>query len=246
MRSKTNYLTGAILSFILMSCQFSGNFSFGVKGNGNVIKKDRTISENFNKITVSRGLDVYLTQNGNNSIQVEADENLHEIIITEVEDNTLKIYADNNIASSKSQKVFVDFKDIQEIVSTSGSDVYSNGLIKADILKFKTTSGSDMELQIDVDVVDCVATSGSDLRLSGTTNKIFAVATSGSDIKARDLIAKNGEAKATSGADIILNTSEELYAKASSGGDIKYYGNPEKITTKGGVSGSVSKKKIKN
>ena len=43
------------------------------------------------------------------------------------------------------------------------------------------------------------------------------------------------------GADITLNTSDELYAKASSGGDIKYYGNPEKITKKDGVSGNIRK-----
>lgn len=236
------YLAGIFLSTILISCQFNGNFSFGVNGNGNVQKQDRSISQDFNRIEVSRGLDVYLTQSNITSIEVEADENLHDIIITAFEGNTLKIYADDNIASSKSQKVFVTFKDIQEIRSTSGSDVFSTGLIKSDVLKLTTTSGSDMDLEIDVDVVECKSTSGSDLRLSGFANKIFAEATSGSDIKASKLIAKNGEAHATSGADIILNTSEGLYAKASSGGDIKYYGNPEKVTKKAGVSGSVDKK----
>ena len=37
-----------LVSFVLVSCQFNGNFSFGEKGNGNVIKEDRTISESFN------------------------------------------------------------------------------------------------------------------------------------------------------------------------------------------------------
>ena len=226
----------------LTSCQFNGNFGMGVKGNGNVQKTDRTISEDFKTIEVSRGLDVYLTQSDQVNITVEADENLQDIIITVVEGNTLKIYADDNISSSKAQKVHVTFKDIQEIVSTSGSDVYSTKPIKTENLKLTTTSGSDMELDIIVDVVECHATSGSDLRLAGSANKIFANATSGSDIKAGDLKAKTCKANATSGADIILNSTQELIAKASSGGDIKYYGNPDKVSKNDGVSGKISKK----
>ncbi len=239
MKTTTKITLGLIVSFVLVSCQFNGNFNFGVKGNGNVIKEDRTISENFNSIEVSRGMDVYITQNDNVSLMVEADENLHDIIITKVEDNTLKIYADDNISSSKAKKVFVYFKDVQKISSTSGGDVYSTNLIKTESLNLSTTSGSDMELEIDVDVVECESTSGSDLRLTGTANKLYAKATSGSDIKARDLKVGYCKANATSGADIVLNASDELYAKASSGGDIKYYGNPDKVTKKGGVSGNV-------
>lgn len=242
MKTNIKYSIGVLISFILMSCQFNGNFSFGVKGNGNVIKEDRTISENFNSIEVSRGIDVYLTQSDNINLMVEADENLHDIIITEVENNTLKIYADENISSSKSKKVFVNFKDIQKIVSTSGSDVYSTKIIQAENLKLKTTSGSDMELEIEVDVVDCESTSGSDLRLAGTANELYAKASSGSDIKAGDLVTNICNARATSGADITVHTREKLYASATSGGDIKYYGNPNDVTKKDGASGSISKK----
>ena len=69
------------------------------------------------------------------------------------------------------------------------------------------------------------------------TSEIFG----GSDIKAGNLRTSNCTAHASSGADITVNTSGELYAKASSGGDIKYMGNPDKVTKKDGVSGSVRK-----
>jgi len=230
-----------LVSFVLVSCQFNGNFSFGEKGNGNVIKADRTISEDFNAIEISRGIDVYLTQADGVSLMVEADENLHDLIVTVVENNTLKIYADKNISSSKAQKVYVSFNDIQKIKATSGSDVYSTNLIKSESLDLTTTSGSDLELDIDANVVECKATSGSDLRLSGSANKLFAKATSGSDIKARDLKVGYCKANVTSGADITLNASDELYAKATSGGNIKYYGNPEKITKNDSASGNIRK-----
>jgi hypothetical protein len=233
--------TALIMSLLLVSCQFNGDFGFGVRGNGNVETVERSISDDFTEIKVSRGLDVYLKQSNQVSLDVETDENLHDVIITEVKNGVLNITTNENISFSKSKKVMVSFKDISKITATSGSDVYSINTIIADNLELTTTSGSDMELVIEVQVADCKSTSGSDLRVSGTTSKLFASATSGSDIKAGNLKAKISEARATSGADITLNTSDELYAKATSGADIKYYGNPNKVTKKDGVSGSVRK-----
>jgi hypothetical protein len=239
MTTISKFITALIMSLLLVSCQFNGDFGFGVRGNGNVETVERSIDDNFSEISVSRGLDVYLTQGDNVSLIVEADENLHDIIITEVENGVLKITTDENISFSKSKKVMLTFKDVSKIKATSGSDVFSTNTIIADNLELTTTSGSDMEVDINVQVADCRSTSGSDLRVSGKTNKLYAEATSGSDIKAGNLKAKVSEARATSGADIALNTSEELYAKATSGGDIKYSGNPERVTKKDGVSGSI-------
>ncbi|MCB0463620.1 MAG: DUF2807 domain-containing protein [Flavobacteriaceae bacterium] len=239
MTTISKFITALIMSLLLVSCQFNGDFGFGVRGNGDVETVERSISDNFTEIRVSRGLDVYLTQGDNVSLLVEADENLHDIIITEVENGVLRITTDENIAFSKSKKVMLTFKEVSKIKATSGSDVFSTNTIVADNLELTTTSGSDMEIDINVQVADCRSTSGSDLRVSGRTDKLYAEATSGSDIKAGNLKAKVSEARATSGADITLNTSEELYAKASSGGDIKYYGNPERVTKKDGVSGSI-------
>lgn len=241
MTTITKLIAGLIASLLLVSCQFNSDFGWGVAGNGNVERTDRSVSADFTEIEVSRGLDVYLTQSDEVNITVEADENLHDIIMTEIENNTLYIYADENIRSSRAQKVMVSFTDLSSISATSGSDVFSTNTINVDDLELRTTSGADMEVEINVDVVECSSTSGSDLRVSGVANTLYADATSGSDIKAGNLKVKTCEAKATSGADITVNTSEALIAKASSGGDIKYYGNPEKITKKDGVSGSVRK-----
>ncbi|MEP1488529.1 MAG: head GIN domain-containing protein [Algibacter sp.] len=231
-----------LLSLTLFSCNFDINFNSGVKGNGNVTEEERGVIESFNSIKASQGLDVYLTQNDDENIIVEADDNLHELIITEVVNGVLKIHTSKNIGRATSKKVIVSFKDVSKIISSSGSDVYSTHAINADHLELSTSSGSDMKLEVNTSVLDCKSSSGSDLRLSGQTGKLIAEASSGSDIKAGDLKAESSQVKASSGADITVNTSKELVAKASSGGDIKYYGNPEKVNKSNSSSGSVRKK----
>lgn len=240
MTTLTKIIVATLLAVLLVSCNFDMNF--GVKGNGNVTTTNRTLSGDFNAIEVSRGLDVYLTQGESENVRVQADENLQDIITVKIENGVLNISAEENISSAASKKIMVNFKNINRISSSSGSDVFSTHAILAEELKIFTSSGSDVELEVEVENLICESSSGSDIKLSGTTNIFRADASSGSDIKAAQLKALKTTAHANSGADITVNTSKELTASANSGGDIKYYGNPEKVEKNDGPSGNISKR----
>lgn len=240
MTTLVKYLVATILSLVLFSCNFPLGLG-GVKGNGNVTIENRKVNQSFNAIKTNQGLDVYVTQGNEENITIEADENLHELIRTEVKNNELNIFTDKNIGSASSKKVMITFKDISKITSTSGSDVISTATIQTDDLELNSSSGSDMKLDIITTSLICNASSGSDLKISGKTDKLTATATSGSDIKAIDLVAETSHASANSGADIVINTSQELIANANSGGNITYYGNPNIVNINNDPSGSINK-----
>ena len=242
MATLTKLIVSIILALLLLSCEFNANWGTGRKGDGNVIADNVSITSDFNEIHASRGLDVYLTQSNVNSVTIEADSNLHEIITVEVVDNVLKITTEESIGSASSKKVLVNFNTLSRIVATSGSDVFSTNTISLNELDIDTNSGSDVEIDINTEKVTCSASSGSDIDIQGNTNYLMASASSGSDIDAGDLLAEISTVKATSGASISVNTTKELIAKANSGGDVVYYGNPSKLDTSEGVSGGISKR----
>ena len=242
MATLTKLIVSIILALLLLSCEFNANWGTGRKGDGNVIADNVSITSDFNEIHASRGLDVYLTQSNVNSVTIEADSNLHEIITVEVVDNVLKITTEESIGSASSKKVLVNFNTLSRIVATSGSDVFSTNTISLNELDIDTNSGSDVEIDINTEKVTCSASSGSDIDIQGKTNYLMASASSGSDIDAGDLLAEISTVKATSGASISVNTTKELIAKANSGGDVVYYGNPSKLYSSEGVSGGISKR----
>ena len=242
MATLTKLIVSIILALLLLSCEFNANWGTGRKGDGNVIADNVSITSDFNEIHASRGLDVYLTQSNVNSVTIEADSNLHEIITVEVVENVLKITTEESIGSASSKKVLVNFNTLSRIVATSGSDVFSTDTISLNELDIETNSGSDVEIDINTEKVTCSASSGSDIDIQGNTNYLMASASSGSDIDAGDLLAEISTVKATSGASISVNTTKELIAKANSGGDVVYYGNPSKLDTSEGVSGGISKR----
>ena len=239
MTTLTRIIVISIISILMLSCNFSMNFGKGIDGNGNVVSTERTISSEFDEIKVSQGLDLYITQSNDVTLTVEADENLHDLIMTEVTDGVLRIYSTENIRRSTAKKVLLNINTVSSIKATSGSDVYSTNTIDVANLELNSTSGADIKLDVKTNSLECHSTSGSDIELSGSTKTLIASATSGSEIDASDLNAETSNVKATSGADISVNTSKALTAKATSGGDIRYSGNPEKVKKSDTSAGSV-------
>jgi hypothetical protein len=261
MTTLTKIIVTTILSFLCFSCNFDINIGPGVAGNGHVVETSRTIDAPFDAIKVSEGLNVYLTQGNTETIIVESDENLQDLIVTEVVNNVLKIHTKKNIGKASSKKVLVSLKNVSSIIVNSGSNVYSQNTITApnlelesssgsnltldvstSTLKCNTSSGANMTLQLNASSVECYASSGSNIKLQGQTIKINADASSGSNIKAGDLIAESSRANANSGSNITVNTSKELIAKASSGGGIYYSGNPLKVEKSDNASGTIKQK----
>ena len=237
MTTLTKIIVTSILSLLMLSCVMGK----GIKGNGDVINEVRNISSNFNAIKVSQGLDLYITQSNEISLSVEADANLHELIMTEVEDGELRIYTTENIQQAKSRKIMLSLRDITAIKATSGSDVFTTNTLEVKNLELTCTSGADMNLDVKTEHLTCESTSGSDVELRGSTKDFMVKATSGSDIDASKLTAEITTANATSGADISIHVTKELTANATSGADIRYTGNPEKINASDSSSGSVKK-----
>ncbi|WP_437394953.1 head GIN domain-containing protein [Flagellimonas lutimaris] len=229
----------ALLSLFASSCMMDMNFGNGKTGNGEVVEETRNITEEFDVVLASEGIDVFVTQGSEFKISVEADENIIDLIGTDIKDGRLKIHAIENIGRA-TKNVYVTLPEITALESSSGADLIAQNVIKAENIELDSSSGADLHVEVVAGEVSADASSGADIKISGQADALFADASSGSDIKAQDLMVKRCNADASSGADISVNVSESLVADASSGADIKYTGEAS-VQTKKSVSGSVRK-----
>ena len=211
----------------------------GVKGDGNVITKKRKISNDFSRIEVSRGLDLYLTKSKNVSLEVEADENLHELIETNVRDGVLKITCSRNIWSASSKKIHLNVDHLNGIAVNSGAEVMTRNTFESDELRLSVSSGASAEMELKVEDLSCDISSGADIELMGKAENFTVSSSSGSNVKAYELEAKNCNADASSGSDIKLTAVETIEARATSGADIKFKGNPKVVQKEDNSGGSV-------
>jgi len=186
--------------------------------------------KDFDAIKVSTGIDLYLKMGDTETVKIVADDDIIDDLITEVKDGTLRIYMKKNNwfnwGGNKTKKAYVTVKELNAIDASSGSDVKTEETIKGESLKVQASSGSDVELDVFYKNLWLDTSSGSDARLSGKVKTFDAEASSGSDIKAQRMESKICKVRVSSGSDATVTVSDELYARASSGGDVRYYGNP--------------------
>lgn len=231
--------TFLVFATLFSSCNF--DIDLGEKGNGKVVKQERTVSQEFDQIKGSEGLDVYITQGSENKIVVEADENLLDLIETEVTNGKLIISTSENIRSAEAKIVHVTVKELTSLQASSGAEVTGISGIKSEDLSIKSSSGAEIDIDVFSNKLDISASSGATVNIKGKASDLTVRTSSGSEVDAKDLLLLTCDAKASSGAEITVNVKEKLEVKVSSGGEINYYGNPVSVNKNDSRSGNVRK-----
>jgi len=230
-----------ILSLILLllsSCWFMGP---SVKENGNVTEETRQVKE-FDQIEVSRGMNVYITQGSPAKVVVIADNNLHEVIVTEVEGGVLKVYVNENIRWAEEKKVMVTVEKLTSVKSTSGSNVFSQNQFMTENLDLTANSGANLTMEVNAKFLKANCSSGANIHLSGLAKEAELEGSSGANLKGQELKTDNCKMRASSGGNVFASVAAHLVAKATSGGNIVYYGEPTSTEIDNSSGGNVHRK----
>lgn len=209
----------------------------------------RNVGE-FSGIQVSTGVNVVFKQESPTNIKVIADADKLQYIVTKVENGVLKVYVDNKGQKNlkfKNISVNVSSPRMDNIKTSSGStfrtvngvkennmviDASSGSVVKGKFMisnntTVEATSGSDIKIDINSKNFTFKGSSGSNTTVEGQTGMASFDMSSGALCKAENFKANTVDAESSSGSNLSVNVINKLKAKASSGGIIKYKGNPE-------------------
>ena len=239
-----------------------GNGGNAVEGGGDVVEVTREIS-GFNKISVSEGINAFITMGDEESVRIEADEKIKDLIITEVVGNELKIHLKKNVRKVKKMNVYITATELKGLKSSSAANIRMQTDLETESFRIKTSSSGDIDMKqltatdvngnasssgniaiekLSAQSADFDASSGSRIEAEGgAIDKLNANASSSGSVRTKGMVAKTCKATASSGGNIRVNISETLSANASSGGSIRYSGTGviDDVNTSSG--GSVKK-----
>jgi hypothetical protein len=206
----------------------------------------RTINGSFNKIIVSNAIDLYLSQSDNESLAVSASEDKYkDYIKTVVENNVLKIYADgdrNWFGKGRKFKVYVSFKNLQELEASGASDVVIAGTLKSDQLKLNLSGASDLNGRIETGSLEVECSGASDITISGHATDVKIRSSGASDFKDYDFVTDNCSVECSGASDVKITVNKEISAQAHGASNVYYKGSAvmKNIQTSG--SSNVNKK----
>ena len=230
-----------VIALLFGSCKFDAtDLGKNITGSGNVISKDRNIS-NFTKVEVRKGLDCEIVQSNTFRVVVEADDNLQDGITTQLENGTLVITSKyNRYKNVKSKTVKVFMPTVDYLGSSGGANLKTIGAIKANDIHLKSSSGSSLNAEIESEKVTLESSSGSTLEASGKAISLNTLSSSGSTIDAKRLLANEVRSQCSSGSNAEVNPILVLNAQASSGSSIRYENTPKQISKQVSSGGSIS------
>ncbi|MCB0687558.1 MAG: DUF2807 domain-containing protein [Saprospiraceae bacterium] len=213
-----------------------------------VLKAEETrILSDFQEVSAAAGIHVILIKSSETKANVEIENGDVEEVITEVKDSRLKIRFDdrnkwhgNN--RHRKAKVTIYYRSINVIHVSSGANLEAQNIIESESLALRGSSGGRMDIQVSSSELSIDISSGGILDVEGGTSSLQVDVSSGGILHGEDLHAQNVQADASSGGMATFSVSDALDANASSGGRIRYYGQPAKIRNHASSAGSIKEK----
>jgi hypothetical protein len=208
------------------------------------------VVKNFNEITVSNGIDLVLIQGNSEKLIITADAEIINNVIVEQTGNSIRIkmkdgFSFSNLfkGNSKAIKVKVNYKTLNALNTSGGSDVITQNQLKTDKFTIKSSGGSDVNLNIACRDLSIESSGGSDVDLKGTAENMQINSSGGSDIDAFGLVAQYARVNSSGGSDVNINVVKGLEAGASGGSDIRFKGEAALKKTSNSKSGDVKRVK---
>lgn len=119
-----------------------------IKGDRNVTIH-QTYVDDFQSIRVADNLNVQIVYNSKTSVEVEADDNLHEVIKFEIVDGVLNVLTTHQISSSKKVLLTINYNDgLNEIEAKDNAEVRSLTSLELNDLNLKTSGNSKAYLNV--------------------------------------------------------------------------------------------------
>lgn len=200
---------------------FFGLFKKHIKGSGDIVTESRDVKD-FTRIKSKGSFDINIEVGKDYSLKITFDDNLIDIITTEVRGNTLYLDSEESYQAHHSCKIDITVPDLN-MVSLSGS-------------------GDISITNINTDKFEYVISGSGELTASGKVNELELRISGSGDIDTRELIAKTVHATVSGSGDIKLYAEETFEGRVSGSGDIDYYGNPENVSTSVSGSGDINKR----
>lgn len=195
-----------------------------VTGSGNIITEKRDVAD-FRGISVGGAFEVEL-KNGPRQVVIEADDNLMNLIQTDVSGNTLKIRTKGvNSFNNTHLKIYITAPDINSIESSGASHVKIVDQIRSpERVSFEVSGAGSINGSVDAPAVDADISGAGNIDLTGRTKDYLAKISGSGTLRSSGLQSENADVDVSGAGNASVNASVSLKAEASGAGTVTYRG----------------------
>lgn len=201
-------------------------------------KTTRSLAD-FTYVSVGEAINLVLIPGSQNRAVITASGIDLDEVLTEVSSSRLKIHLDDGRHNNINVDVVLTYKTLERLKVSSAAEATTKGPIKSSNLEVDVSSAGEAVLELEVGTLDLDVSSSGEAEFSGwVTSQTVEVSSAGS-YDGTDLKCDEADVSASSAGSARIFVSKSVEVSASSGGSVKYSGNPDKVRESSSSGGTV-------
>ncbi len=232
--------TSLLLAFKLLMISILPGCELGscTKGEGSIERTVRPV-EPFRAMVLNSSIDVRLTPGTTQTMEIEAQTNLVELVKAEVNDGILTISVEDCFRTDGPFLVHLTTPSLETITIQGSGDIQGTGPMHADAMDLRVQGSGDMRLEIMAERLKATVQGSGDVFLSGAVGVLETRVQGSGDVRATELAAQDVKASIMGSGDIAVQCNGVLEASVMGSGDITYRGTPTGVLQNIKGSGSI-------
>ncbi|MEO0570307.1 MAG: head GIN domain-containing protein [Bacteroidota bacterium] len=218
-----------ILGLLAITLSFASCENDSIRASGEVTAREFTLS-GYRALEVGGAFDVFIRfSDTEQSIRIEANENLQDRLVVRMDGNTLKIKPEDNlnIKGNATLRAFITTNNLMDI-NLSGATTLSlenEWIVNEGSLRM--SGASDLSGPVMATRLEVQASGSSDVDLFGTVEEFYANLSGSSDLKDLDLQVQRLDIDLSGSSDAFLSVNESIEIDASGSSSLTYRGNAD-------------------
>jgi hypothetical protein len=233
----------------------------GVRGSGSIASEMREVRD-FTRIAVIGSGTVRLEQTGTESLAVEAEDNILPLLVTTVENGTLKLATKGGVNIYPTRPIVYHVTATRiDSLDISGSGSIETGTLKAESLTVRISGSGNFRAdaidttklvarisgsggvrvgRVEARQLKCNISGSGNVRLAGRGDEVELDISGSGSMHAADLQCRNADVAIAGSGNATIHATETLTANVSGSGSVRYRGKPGALNTHFSGSGSVT------
>jgi hypothetical protein len=212
----------------------------GERGSGNVVTETREVND-FRAIEIDYPAEVFIEQGSQESLTIEAEDNLLPNLRTRVRNGTLEIsYRRENgkhVNPTRTVKITIVVKDLANVEFNSAGELTIDGL-KTDSLEVSLSGAGNLDLdQVQLKDLGVNLSGAGSMTASGTAEDLDVNISGFGDFKGAELHGQVARVNISGAGSATVWVDDDLTAGISGAGSISYYGSASVSKQISGVGG---------
>lgn len=191
-------------------------------------KENRNVSD-FSKVDLSISADVYLIQGNGFKVEIEADNEDLDEILTEVSGNTLRIKTRDWHNHVDRAVVYITMPEIEGLSVAGSGSIIAKSSIKAGELELNVSGSGSIDInELSVKDMDATITGSGGIKVSGNqqAEKVDINITGSGSYSGNEISAGEVDVTITGSGSARVNVVEYLNTNITGSGNVNYSGRP--------------------